>query len=105
MQLGSFRRALAGSVLLIGVAARATAAGGPLQTLNERLGLELHGFLDLRGGLRTRHDPGQGDTSLAEPRLQLELNRFDDWGTLQLRADFLYDAAAGDLNPDLDRGT
>lgn len=65
---------------------------------------ELHGFADVRGGLRTQTDPHEGDTSLAEGRLQLDLMHVGDLVTLQLRADFLYDNATEETNGDLESG-
>ena len=37
----------------------------------EVAGLDLQGFVDARGGLRTAKDPGERDLSLGELRLQL----------------------------------
>ena len=90
---------VAACCLIAGVSA--TAQDGPLL---ERLGLEAHGFVDGRGGVRTRQDPNEGDTSLAELRLQLDLGWTGDLVTVQVRADVLYDDAAGEKNPDLERG-
>ena len=71
----------------------------------EKLGLGVHGYLDVRGGLRTQEDPNEGDTSLAETRLQLDVSRFGNLATLQLKADFLYDDPAEDTNMDLETGS
>ncbi len=53
---------------------------------------DLHGFLDVRYGQRIQSDAHQDQQSLGETRLQLELSRMEDWATLQLKADFYYDA-------------
>jgi len=70
----------------------------------EKLGVEAHGFVDVRGGLRTRRDSHEGDTSLAEARLQLDLSRTGDLTTLQFRADLLGDDASEDANLDFEQG-
>ncbi len=73
--------------------------------LPERLALDLHGFVDVRGGLRTRDDRYEGDTSLAETRLQLDISRMGDLATIRVRADAIHDSAAEDVNGDLQTGT
>ncbi len=70
----------------------------------EDLGLETHGFLDVRGGRRVQSDPHERDTSLLESRLQLDVERMGDWATLQLRADLLYDDIVEDHDIDLEEG-
>ena len=79
----------------------ATAADEPLL---DRLGINLHGFADVRGGVRTSGTDLVNDGSILEGRLQLEANRAGDYVTLQLRADFVYDALAEDHNFDLRTG-
>jgi len=70
-----------------------------------RLGLDLHGFIDIRGGTRTKDDPNQRDTSLGEVRLQTEISKIGDMATLQVRTDFLYDYVPEDTDLDLEDGT
>ncbi len=70
----------------------------------DSLGVEVHGFADLRAGARTRSDRYQDDESLGEARLQLEAMRFWDAVTLQARTDFVYDWALDDHDIDLERG-
>lgn len=77
------------------------AAGEAFSLLDEA---ELHGFLDLRGGIRTENAPQQRDTSLLESRLQLSLEHFGDQATIQLRGDLLYDNVADEHSPDLETG-
>jgi hypothetical protein len=72
--------------------------------LLERLGIGLHGFADVRGGVRTSGTSLVNDGSVLEGRLQLEANHYGDVFTLQLRTDFLYDALAEDHNFDLNTG-
>lgn len=79
----------------------ATAADEPLL---DRLGISLHGFADVRGGVRTSGTDLVDTGSILESRLQLEANRHGDYVTLQLRADFVYDALAKDHNFDLRTG-
>lgn len=52
----------------------------------------LHGFWDLRAGVRTQDDPAQSkDGSLGELRLQLETEKVWDEAVLKYRGDFLGD--------------
>ncbi|MDY7038121.1 MAG: hypothetical protein SV375_18405 [Thermodesulfobacteriota bacterium] len=69
------------------------------------MGIDIHGFLDLRVGARIREDDYQRDTSLLESRLQLDLSRAGDYVTFQVRADFLYDDVQKETDPDLEEGT
>ncbi|MBT7164364.1 MAG: hypothetical protein HN904_16405, partial [Victivallales bacterium] len=74
------------------------------EPLLDRLGVELHGFADVRGGFRTAGGTRVDDGSVLEGRLQLETSYQGDLLTLQLRADFVYDALAEDHNFDLNTG-
>lgn len=67
-----------------------------------RLGLELGGFVDLRGGRRLQSDANERDTSLAEARLQLDISRFGDFAEWRMRADVLWDDIPEDRDLDLD---
>ena len=89
-------------ILILGVAWVAVAARGA--SLWEEAGIESHGFVDLRGGMRSQTDPTQKDQSLQESRFQLDLYRAGDLATLQLRADFLYDAILSEQDVDLEEG-
>lgn len=66
---------------------------------------DLHGFLDARYGQRLQSDPHQGEQSLAETRLQLELSRMGDWATLQLKTDIYYDDVIDQDTLDLEEGS
>jgi hypothetical protein len=68
------------------------------------LGIEVHGFGEVRAGMRTRDDAHEPDRTLSEARLQLELRRDDGFAIWQVRADFLHDQEAEDTNVDLDTG-
>ena len=92
-------------VLAMGGVCLAARAQDVSPTLSERLDIETHGFMDVRAGTRVRSDPYEGDTSLAEARLQLEMSRSGDTTMLMLRADFLYDHVVGSSTPDLQEGT
>lgn len=70
----------------------------------EMAGLELHGFLDGRAGLRTQTDPTEKDASLAELRAQTSAERIGDRFTATLRADWLLDAIPEDSTCDLETG-
>ena len=65
---------------------------------------ELHGFLDLRGGVRTQSDPAEDTETLGEVRLQFDAMQYTDRATVQLRADFLYDGIEDDHDIDLETG-
>ncbi|CAM2067202.1 hypothetical protein SCOR_17625 [Sulfidibacter corallicola] len=67
-------------------------------------GFEAHGFFDVRAGFRLQNDATQRDTSLAESRLQLDLNRMGEWTTLQIRGDAVYDDVIDDRDIDLETG-
>ena len=87
---------LLASALLITVPVLATDLGN--------LG-QLNGYIDGRYGTRLQDDPYQQQTSLAETRLQLGLNRMGDATTLQIRADFYYDNVIDQGRIDLEDGT
>jgi hypothetical protein len=64
-------------------------------------GVELHGFVDARAGIRLSDDPYEKDGSLAETRLQLELDENLAWGSLKLKGDLLGDAVTEEARPEL----
>ncbi len=70
----------------------------------EKLDVDFNGFLDMRAGRRLQSDPYQDGTSLAEMRLQLELNRMGNFFTWEVKADFVYDDVMGTSSPDLETG-
>ncbi len=80
-------------------------AHGQDESMLDRLGIDVHGFVDGRGGMRTQDDPYERDTSLAEVRIQADISRISDTATVQVRADFLYDDVAEDTDLDLEEGT
>jgi len=66
--------------------------------------VDLHGFADVRAGVRTQTDPNQEKESLGELRLQLDVLEFAGPLTLQLRSDFLYDWVLDEHDIDLETG-
>jgi len=68
-------------------------------------GIATHGFFDARAGYRLSNDPYQDDLSLGEARMQLDLSRWGNFVTWQVRADFLYDEPAEETSLDLEEGT
>jgi hypothetical protein len=80
-------------------------AWGKDASILDRLGIEVHGFVDVRGGMRTQDDPYERDTSLGEVRIQTDISSIGDVATLQVRADFLYDDVPEDTDLDLEEGT
>lgn len=73
--------------------------------LLEDAGVTIHGFADARTGIRTQDDPYQRDTSLAEARLQLQIERLGDYVSLHTRTDFLHDDIPGMTDLDIEEGT
>jgi len=49
--------------------------------------LEVHGFIELRGGMRTQNDPHAKDISVMETRLQADLYTFTDWAEFKFKGD------------------
>ena len=67
-------------------------------------GFDIHGFIDVRGGLRTNSDPHERDASLGEIRLQLFNETFTEIGTFAGRIDFIYDGVLDSSHIDLEQG-
>jgi hypothetical protein len=49
--------------------------------------LEVHGFLELRGGMRTRNDPQAKDISVMDVRFQADLYKYTDWAEFKFKGD------------------
>ena len=75
------------------------------ESLADRLGIDVHGFVDLRAGTRLSEDAYERDMSLLESRFQLDLSRIGDIATFQVRADFLYDDIREETDLDLENGS
>ena len=70
------------------------------ETTNPRL--KLHGFWDIRGGIRTQNDPAQSkDATLGETRLQLKTDKVWDKLVFEYRGDFLFDGVLEKADYDL----
>ncbi len=70
------------------------------QSLDEA-GIDSNGFLELRAGRRLVDPVNEKHTSMAEARLQLELNADFGWGLVKLKNDFLADPVTDDYLADL----
>lgn len=68
-------------------------------------GVEVHGFVDTRAGMRLQNDPYERDTSLAEARLQLQIERTGEIVSIHTRTDFLHDDIPNNNSLDLEAGT
>jgi hypothetical protein len=68
-------------------------------------GIETHGFIDVRAGTRLQDDPYQRDTSLAEARLQLQIERLGDLISIHTRFDLLHDDIPNNDSLDIENGT
>lgn len=49
--------------------------------------IEFNGFVELRGGMRTQHDPYEKDISVMEARAQVELFTYTDWAEFKYKGD------------------
>ena len=77
--------------------------GGAWQQLREELNLS--GFWEIRGGLRTQFDRHQHQASIGESRVQLEIEKLlADKFVFKLRSDLVYDAVVDRHTPHLERG-
>ncbi len=80
-------------------------AANQSESILDIMGIDVHGFVDLRAGMRIAEDVCEQDTSLLESRFQLELSRTGDFASIQVRADFIYDNISEKTTPDLEEGT
>ena len=78
----------------------APAASGPGEWLADH-DLELHGFVEARAGARLRDDPFEKDVSLAETRLQLDLNGDFTDVRLKIKGDLVGDAVTEEARAEL----
>ncbi len=79
-------------LLLLAVSAPRPVPAADAAAFLAGLGLEASGFLEARLGHRLGDDPRERQTSLAETRLQLELDGDYDWLQLKGKGDLLADA-------------
>lgn len=66
--------------------------------------INVSGFLDARGGIRTQNDPYEDQMSLGEIRLHLDLQKDIGPFSLKLVNDFLYDAQVDTYDINLNTG-
>lgn len=64
-----------------------------------------NGFVEARAGARLQDDPYQGDGTLAEARMQWELEYSAEKYTARIRTDFLFDAESDDHRIALNQGS
>ena len=69
-----------------------------------RQAYNLHGFAEIRAGIRVESDPDQDDLSVADARLQLELARAAGPAFVRVAGDLLYDYEYSEDNIDLEAG-
>lgn len=67
-------------------------------SLYDRLGVDLFGFIEVRGGLRTQNDDYADEASLAEARLQLDLAKDFGWGVFKAKGDLLGDGVVDQVS-------
>lgn len=68
------------------------------------LSFNVHGFVDLRSGVRLQEDPHQRDAILNEARAQLDVTHYGPVALWKLRADAVWDEAVGEYEQDFERG-
>jgi len=66
--------------------------------------VDVTGFVDMRVGARTQHDPLQKDSSISEFRFQLEAEKYIGDSILNIVADFLLDPVSDVYSPDYETG-
>jgi hypothetical protein len=73
-----------------------------IRELNRKLPFGLHGFWEARVGTRLQSDDAQEKTgTLGETRLQVDLDKFFDWGETRLKTDFVRDWILNEWNTDV----
>ncbi len=80
-------------------------ASTTLAGLLEEAGISIHGFADVRAGARIQDDAYQRGTSLAETRLQLQIERIGDYVSIHTRTDLLHDDIPGTGSLDIEKGS
>lgn len=65
---------------------------------------DIHGFAEVRGGVRLQSDPYERDETLGETRLQLRYDHAFDTAVFTWVSDFLYDPVLDDHSVDLEDG-
>jgi len=63
--------------------------------------LEMNGFIELRGGMRTQDDPHAKDISVMDLRLQADLYTYTDWAEFKFKGDVWADGVTEKGNGDI----
>jgi len=71
------------------------------QWLADRHEVDLYGFIEVRGGVRTDRDLDERSTSLAETRLQVDASRYIGNGTAKVKFDLYADGVEDELGAEL----
>jgi len=74
------------SCLTLGAAA-SDGDGDSGESFLSDLPVEMHGFYEARGGMRTQEDRNETDMSIMEGRFQLDLYSYLDWGDVRFKGD------------------
>lgn len=69
-----------------------------------RFAEDLHGFAEVRGGIRLQSDPYERNETIGETRLQLRYDHAFDTAVFTWVSDFLYDPVLDDHSVDLEDG-
>lgn len=77
---------------------------GAAKSWADQLPFKLSGFWEARGGMRVTEDPHEKDTSIAETRLQLRLNKTVQSTTFNLITDLIYDRVTDNYPVHLNSG-
>lgn len=64
------------------------------ESVFDQLGLDTHGYAELRGGVRLQNNPEESDASVLEARTQLELSKSTDWLDLKYKGDVWADGVS-----------
>ena len=59
--------------------------------LYDRYEIEVYGFAEARSGLRTKNDPYENTASVSEVRLEADVGRYFDWGSVKFKGDLVQD--------------
>lgn len=89
-------------ILLTGIILSAAQASAGLL---EDSGVNIHGFVDARAGTRLQDDNYERSTSLAETRLQLQIERPGDLISVYTTTDLIHDDIPGSTSLDIEQGT
>ncbi|MDH3393305.1 MAG: hypothetical protein OEL66_04810, partial [Desulfobulbaceae bacterium] len=94
---------LCGALLSLPTAGQAAGSGvrDVQDWLYDQHRIEVNGFVEMRGGLRTDRELDEKDASMGEARVQLDGNKLFDWGTLKLKGDLVADGVDEEVRGEL----